>query len=256
MDKHFKVFVLSQVEVGCLVDGASVAVDEVLDGHLQRLLIDTGGLHSSNHQFLLDARRDDVRHGFAAAVLVDADCRNIEGGRVAVVVGLVFARSLDALGVGAPFAFHEIQGGETQHNGFAESGDEHTHEANGRVVVDVADDFVGQTDGDAELIPSHATDLSVGQRDVGRLKDVGDMVVAHHHLGGVEVDDILVVALTLVQGVVVVDVFGVGQGRVAGGVGLVALLLVGGRVSFWAVVLLVAVQYAAVSFVRRLVPFR
>ena len=35
MDEHLEVFVLSQVEVGGLVDGASVAVNEVLDGHLQ-----------------------------------------------------------------------------------------------------------------------------------------------------------------------------------------------------------------------------
>ena len=73
MDEHLDVFVLSEVEVGGLVDGASVAVHEVLHGNLQRLLVDAGGLHRADHDFLLDARGDDVWHRLTAAVLIDTD---------------------------------------------------------------------------------------------------------------------------------------------------------------------------------------
>ena len=212
VDEHLQVFVLPQVEIGGLVDGASVAVNKVLYGHLQRLLVDAQGLGHANDAFLLDARRDDVGDGLATAVLVDADGRDVEGGLVVDVVGLVFTRSLDALRIGAPLAFDEVEGGETQHDGTLKFGQEHTHEADGRVVVDAADDFVRLSDRDAELVPSDAAYLSVGQRDTARLEDVGNVVLAHDHLGWVKVDLVLVVAFRLAQGVVAVDVFGIGHG--------------------------------------------
>ena len=129
VDEHLQVFVGPQVEVGSFVDGASVTVHEVLDGHLKGLLVDAGGLCHADDAFLYDAGRDDIRHGHAAAVLVDADCRDVEGGFVGDVVGLIFARGLDALSIGAPFAFHEVEGGETEDDWLLEFGQEHTHEA-------------------------------------------------------------------------------------------------------------------------------
>ena len=247
VDEHLQVFVLPQVEVGGFVDGPTIAIDEVLDGHLQRLLIDTGGLRHADHTFLLDAGRDDVRHRVAAAVLVDADGRDVEGRIVVDVVGFIFARGLDALRVGAPFAFHEVEGGETQHDGFLEVGQEHSHETDGREVVDVADDLVGLSHRDAELIPGAAAHGAVGQGRRG-MEDVSDMVLADDHLGRVEFDDILVVALRLAQGVVAVDVFGVGQGGVAVLVA-VGLLDVGRRVAVGAVELLITGQDTSVLFV-------
>ena len=70
---------------------------------------------------------------------------------------------------------------------------------------------VGLLDGDAELIPSNVGLLPVGQVDVGGVEDVSDVVLAHRHLRGVEVDDVLVVAFRLAQSLVVVDVFHVRQ---------------------------------------------
>ena len=245
VDKHLEVFVLSQVEVGSFVDGATVAIGEVLHGHLQRLLVDAGGLHRSDHHFLLDARRDDVGHRLASAVFVDADGRNVESGRVADVVRLVFARSLNALRIGTPFTFDEVEGGKTQHDGALEFGDEHTHEADARHVIDVANDFVGLLHWDAELVPSGLRCLSVGQRDIVGTENVGHVVASHDHLGGVEVDDVLVITLRLTQGVVIVDVFHIGQSGVAGGVNL-SLLLVGRGVAVGAVVFLVALKDAGV----------
>ena len=215
VDEHFEVFVLTQVEVGGLVDGPAVTVNEVLHGHLQRLLIDAGGLGHADNPFLLDAGRDDVGHGLAMVVFVDADRRNVKSGFVADVVWFVFAGGLDALRIGAPFALHKVEGGETQHDGTLETVDEHTHKADGRIVVDVADDPVRLLDGDAELVPSGGAEGAVRQRDLGGLMDVGNVVVAHYHLGGVEVDDILVITLGFAQGVVAVDVFGIGQGGIA-----------------------------------------
>ena len=110
-----------------------------------------------------DAGRDGVRHGLTAAVFVDADRRDVEGGFVADVVRDVFARGLDALRVGAPFALHEVEGGETQHDGTLKAVDEHAHEADGREVVDVADDLVGLLDRNAELVPRDTAEGAVGQ---------------------------------------------------------------------------------------------
>ena len=197
---------------------------------MQCLLVDAGGLRHSNDTFLLDARWNDVRHGLTAAVLIDTDSRDVEGGLVADVVGLIFARSLNALRVGAPFAFHKVEGGKTQNDGLLKLGHKHTHEADAGIVVDAADDLVGLPDGDAELIPCNATDLSVGQCHTARLKDVGDMVLTNDHLGRVEVDFVLVVTLRLAQGIVAVDVFSIGQGGVAAKVAI-GLLNVGGRVT-------------------------
>ena len=205
------------------------------------MLVDAGHLRRTNHSLLEDARRDDVWDRFAAAVFVDADGRDVEGGVVADVVGFIFSRRLDALCVGAPFALHEVKGGETQHDGAFEVGDEHPHEADGREVVDVADDLVGLPDGDAELVPGAAADGVVGQRDVFGMEDVGDVVFTDDHLVRVDVDDVLVVALRFAQGVVVVDVFGVGHRRVAGGV-VFRLLDVGGRVAFRSRKVLVAFE--------------
>ena len=122
VNKHLEVFVLSQVEVSGLVDGATVTVHQVLDGHLQRLLVDAGGLRHADDALLLDAGRDDIRNRLATAVFVDADGRDVEGGLVADVVGLIFAWGLDALRIGAPFPFHEVEGGETQHDRTLEIG--------------------------------------------------------------------------------------------------------------------------------------
>ena len=163
VDEHLQVFVLSQVEVGGLVDGATIAVDEVLHGHLKCLLVDADGLCHSDDTFLLNAGRGDIRHGNAAVVLVNADGRDIKSGLVADIVGFILARGLDALRIGAPFAFYEVEGGETQHDRTLEFGQEHTHEADAGVVVDAANDAVGLPDGDAELIPSDTADLSVRQ---------------------------------------------------------------------------------------------
>ena len=117
--------------------------------------------------------------------------------------------------VGAPFAFHKVECGETQHDGALEFGHEHTHEADGGVVVNAANDFIGLLDGNPELIPGDAADLSVGQRNAARLEDVSDVVLANNHLGGVKVNLILVVAFRFAKGVVIVDVLGIGQGGVA-----------------------------------------
>ena len=95
--------------------------------------------------------------------------------------------------------------------------------------------------------------MSVGQCHATRLEDVGDVVLTDDHLGGVEVDFILVVALRLAQGVVAIDVFGVGQGGVAAHIAF-GLLVVGRRVAVGTIKLLVTRQDASVDFVFRRIP--
>ena len=85
------------------------------------------------------------------------------------------------------------------------------------------------------------------------MEDVGDVVLADHHLGWVEVDDVLVVTFGFAQGVVAVDVLSIGQGGVAGCVDL-GLLHVGGGVALRPVVVLVSFEDAGVDVVA--VPFR
>ena len=254
MDKHLEVFVLPEVEVGGLVDGASVAVTEVLHRDLQRLFVDAGGLRHSDGPFLLDAGRDDIRHGLALAVLVDADGRDVHLGFVGRVVRLVFAWSLDVLRVGSPFAFHKVKRGEAQHDGALKSAEEHSHETDGGVVVDVADNSVGLPDGDAELIPSHASDLAIRQGDACGIEHVRDVIVTYDHLVRVEFNHVLVVTLGFAEGVVAVDVFDVGHDGIAGRVTL-GHLCVRGRVAFRSVVLLVAFKDALVNLIARVVPF-
>ena len=117
----------------------------------------------------------------------------------------------------------------------------------------MANHAVGLLDGDAELVPCHFRGGAVCQGYVGGVENVGNVVLANEHLSGVKLNDILVVAFRLVQRVVFVDVFHIGQNGVAGGVDL-GLLLVAGRVAFLSVVLLVAVKDATIFGFSGVVP--
>ena len=100
-----------------------------------------------------------------------------------------------------------------------ETGEEHTHEAYRREVVDGTHALLVVVERDAELIPRDATVLAVTQ-GLRILTLVDDVVATNDEVFRTYRHLVLIVFLVLIERVVLVDVLHVGQRLVAGVVAL------------------------------------
>ena len=240
MHEHLHVLILAQVEGGVAIDGLRLAGRQVLHHHVHGLLVGLGQLRLRGVGDAGDARRQHIVDGALVVVLLDVDGADLQ--RAAVR-----ARG-KWLVVGAPLATHQVEAGKAQHDGLLELGEEHTHEANAGEVGDVALAAGVLVQGYAELIPLHDVVGAVAQHHAG-LADIGDEVLALHHVLRTDAHLVFEIALILVQRVVLVDVLHVGVGLVAGVIAL-GLLVAVGRVALRHVDALVSLQDVGVALVE------
>ena len=226
MYEHLQATVAAEVEVGVLIDGLRLVLRQVLHRQAERLLIILGELGLRWVGGTADARGQHVGHGLALGVLLDVDGTHLEHAR------LCAGRGLQVLLILAPFAAHEVERSEAQHDGLLESGEEHAHEADGGEVVDGSHLLLILGERYAILIPTDGERVAVAQLGiiVTMVDDVG-VFRLHAAVVGLQLvvadgDAILIVALILVERIVLVDVLHVGAGLVAA---VVAFGLVVGR---------------------------
>ena len=180
---------------------------------------------------------DKMGEGMIACV--DADSGNGETG-AGIVARRVVTRLEERLGVFAPGAIYQLEGGKTEDDRLVELTEEHTHKADGLKPLDVAHFGVGFADGDAELIPATIGGLAIGELDILGIVDIYNVIFTDDHVGWVKVNHILVVIFGLTERVVFVDVLHIGQGL--GGSGVVLFVVgIGGRVALGVVVVLVTI---------------
>ena len=246
MDEHLQVLVLPHVVARVLVHRPCVMRTEVRYAEDHRLLVLGDKLRLTGVGLTAYTRRQHIVDRRAGAVFLYVDGLHIDG------CAGVDCRSdrCQVACVHTPVATDEVQRGETQVGLFLETGEVHTHEADGFPVADGADLLHAgavAAERDLELVPCHILGRSVAKRHFADLL-LGDMLAAYLHHVGTEDDLVLVVFLVLVEGVVLVDIFYI---RREGGGGTVALclLLRGGRVALRTVEMFVSRQNRHFLFV-------
>ena len=111
MDEHLKFLELTEVVSGGFVDGARIAVDQVLHLHRQCLLIHIINSGTSKALFAFDTRRQHVRNRRAVAVLLITQTGNVERGFLSTVSRKVVTIFHQVEGIGAPVASHQFECG-------------------------------------------------------------------------------------------------------------------------------------------------
>ena len=236
--KHLHAFVLSQVEGGVLVHRLGLARAQVLGHEAERLLVGLDELWLRGVLLALYARWQHVVDRCLLGILLYAHRTGLERAAVGSAQQLV---------IGSPLAPYQVECTETQHDGLAEVGEEHAHEAYAGEVVDVAFLLLVLVYGNTELIPGDGGLAAVAQR--GRVASlVDDEVGAHLQVFGTYAHVILIVFLVFVEGEVLVDVLHVGRRLVGSVVALGAAVAVG-RVALWVVDKLVSVEYGRLHLV-------
>ena len=143
---------------------------------------------------------------------------------------------------------YQIEGGQTQDDFLAESGHEHSHEADAGEIGNAAHSAFVCVNGHTEQVPCTFFRLAVAELYAG-LALVGNVVASNHHVFRTDAYAVLVVLLIFVQRIVLVDVFDVGRtlpGRfIAFGVGVAVRAVALGHVDA-----LVAVQDAGLCTVE------
>ena len=83
------------------------------------------------------------------------------------------------------------------------------------------------------------------------LLDINDVILSNHHLVWPEINNILVIVLSLTEGIVLIDIFNIGVGTGAGHILLIGII-VHGRVAFRVIVEFIAVVnlYVIVVVIR------
>ena len=239
MHIHLQMTILAKIQRSVAIDALRLALRQVLHHHAQCLLVGLRQLRLRGVCDTGDAWRQHVVDRFLVVVLLDVDGTNLQ--RTAVQpVG-------ERLLIDAPFATHQVQAAEAQHDGLAELGEEHTHETDAGEVADATHTVFRLVEGYAELVPAHGFLLAVAQRS-RIFPDVGNEVMAQPHVLRTDADVILIVALILVQRIVLVDVLHVRIGLVAGVVAL-RLLFAVRRVALRHVDALVAIEDGGLGLV-------
>ena len=169
VDKHLQVLVLPHIEGGIAVDGLRLAMRQVVHHQAQRLLVVLGELWLRGVGDTGNARRQHIVDGAAVVVFLDVDGTDFHGAAV--------TRSRQLLIVVTPLAAHQVERAETQHDGFAELGEEHTHEADAGEVADATLAILVGAQWDAELVPLDGFLVAIAQRR-SVFADVGDVVMS------------------------------------------------------------------------------
>ena len=228
MHKHLQTFIHPHVEIDVAVRRTRIAVFQTAHIQRQGLLIQATLVEVGGVNFLVDARRDHVRHGLTNPVLFQVHRREGKLGSRGVV-HFQFLQARKALLVAAPFPSHEFDAAKTQRHRLAPSLHEHPHESNGPEVADAVVCLLVLSDRNLELVPLDGA-LFSGTVGFGhRLKHIRQVPLAHVLRSQVRQRQrnlVLVVRLDGAQGQILVDVLRVGDGRRGDGVP-VRLLRVG-----------------------------
>ena len=103
---------------------------------------------------------------------------------------------------------YQIKGGQTQDDFFAESGHEHSHEADAGEIGNAAHTTFVCVNGNTEQVPCTFFCLAVAELYAG-LALVGNVVASNHHVLWTDAYAVLVVLFIFVQRIVLVDVLDV-----------------------------------------------
>ena len=239
MDEHLQVLVLPHVVARVLVHRPCVMRTEVCYAEDHRLLVLRDELRLTGVGLTAHTRRQHIVDRRAGAVFLYVDglyvnrCAGVDCRSDRCQIACVHT----------PVATDKVQRSETQMGLFLETGEVHTHEADGFPVADGADLLHAgavASERNLELVPCHILGRSVTKRHFADFL-LGDMLAAYLHHVGTEDDLVLVVFLVFVEGVVLVDIFYIRREGGGGTVGL-GLLLRGGRVALRTVEMFVSRQ--------------
>ena len=242
MDEHLHVLVLTEIERGLLIDGLRLSMLHVPHHHVQCLFVVLHKLWLRGVGGTADARRQHVIDGNLIVVLFNVHGTHHEFSRFR-------RRGVQTLFVNAPLSTHKVEASETQYDRLLETCHEHSHETHAREVVDGTHPPDVLREGDAELVPVDACGVAVAQFHTAGAH-VGDETIGRSCTVAVGIKNlwrdahlVLEVALILVEGEVLVDIFHVGAALITGVIRL--RLLVGVRgVPLGVVDALVAVEDA------------
>ena len=154
-------FVLAQVVIAVLVDGACILRSQILYLQGESLFILLAQLRLAGVCHTADTRRQHVSHRHTIPILFDVDGRD---GQHTCLCRIGIGGS-QVLFVSTPFATYQFQRTKAQDGPFLESGHVHTHETNGLEVTDRTDFSVVLFHRDLEQIPfdRFRAGLSIGQ---------------------------------------------------------------------------------------------
>ena len=128
MYEHLHVLISAQIERGIAIDSLRLALRQILGHHHQCLLVGLGQLWLRGVGDTRDAWGYNIVDGALVVVLLDVDGTDCQGTAI--------GRTCQLLVIDAPVATHQFKRAETQHDGLAELGEEHTHEADAGEVAD------------------------------------------------------------------------------------------------------------------------
>ena len=240
MDKHLESLIDAHVHIDDFENGPLIPIAKVAYLHQLRLLVLQGGKNADG-AFALDPLGQHVVEGLAAIIFFDVDVIHAKIGRIGLTDWDGRAIELGQVApVAAPLVAHQLQTGKTQHNRRFEVVHIHAHKADRAEVADAANGFfLWPIERDAEAIPDAAPVLAFPA--VGDKRRIGHIDLARVGRVCPEGDFVLKISFRFVQGVVLVDVFRIGDI----GCGLPHIIgLVGAGVSFGIVEALVALQHA------------
>ena len=196
MGKHLDALILAQIKGRILVNRLRLACAHILDHQTQRLLVRLNQLRLTRILFALDTRRQDIVDRCLLAVLFQTHAACVEGSATGCTKRLV---------IGTPLAHHEVEGTETQHDRFLETGEEHTHEADAGEIVDVALTALKLIDRYTELIPGNGR-LGIITPGLAVFTLIYNMIVTYHEIFRTDADTVLEVFLIFVEGIILVDI--------------------------------------------------
>ncbi len=126
MSPHLEAFVVAKILLCVAVDPTGITRLEVCDLKRQRLFVELGNLRLSRIHYACHTGRKNVVDRFSVGILFDIHHRHIE-----VSFSRCVSTGVEVEIVGAPFASHQFEGGETQVGDLLEPGHEYPGEADG-----------------------------------------------------------------------------------------------------------------------------
>jgi len=212
MRKQLQAFILTQVVVRILIDGACIHRCQICYFQRKRLFVLLAYLRLARVQYASNTRRQDVVDRIAIAVFFYIDSRNFQctfDSRRHFRVGQVLL-------IATPFTANQLQRTETQHDGFPESGHIHTHETDRLEVVDRTDTTLVFLDRYLKLVPGNSLLLIIRQTNRARTL-VCNEVRTYHCIFRSNSHFILEILLVFIQRIILVDIFHIryGFGRCA-----------------------------------------
>ena len=224
--EHLHPPVLAQVERGVAIHSLRLSMLQFLHHHVECLLIGLYELGLRGVCHTVNAWRQHVVHRCLVIVLLDVHGTHLHRTTLGTAC-------TEALLVEAPLSAYEVEGSEAQYDGLLETRHEHTHEADAGQVADATLLVLILRQGNAELVPVHAgritvtelhaTGTHVGDETVGRRSPVAigiEYLWRDAHL-------ILEIALKLIEGEVLIEVFHIRAALVTGVIRLGLLIRVG-----------------------------